>query len=309
MILSVSRRSDIPAFYGEWFIKRLLDKKFYVRNPYNHQQISLIEIENNLDCIVFWTKDAIDFMQYLLIIDNLDYDYYFHYTITSYHTDIEILKHSKKEIINNFIELSKKLGKERVILRYDPIIITDKYTIAYHLKMFEKLCQQLHQYTNKIVISFLDEYQHINKSLNDNNLRTPKYHEIMLLVKEFVEITNKYNLKLTTCAEAIDLTMFGIEKNSCIDKELIEQITKRKVIKDTLDKTRDECLCLKCIDIGTYSTCLNDCRYCYAKSSSIKTKHNSNSLLLNDEIDNEIIIKRKDTKSILSDNQQISLDI
>ena len=305
MILSVSRRTDIPAFYGAWFIDRLKDGKFYVKNPYNENVVSLIEVNSdNLDCIVFWTKDAINFMQYLNIINELNYEYYFHYTINPYHNEIEPLKHSKNDIIENFIELSNLIGKERVILRYNPIIMSEKYSINYHLHAFKKLCSTLKGKTEKIVISSLDNYSKINKILKNNALRSPNNNELAILCQKFKEIAFENEMELTICADQFDASEFGINKNSCIDKKLIERITNKKVINDTLDKTRAECLCLKCIDIGAYNTCQMGCVYCYAGYKQI-IDHDFSALLLNDEIKDKEIKVRKDVKSILESEKQI----
>lgn len=309
MILSASRRTDIPAFYGEWFINRLKEGRFYVKNPYNNKLVSLIEIDNrNLDCIVFWTKDAIDFMKYLDIIDELNYNYYFHYTINPYHEDLEPLNHTKKEIIENFIELSNKIGNKKVILRYNPIIISTRYSIEYHIRAFNKLCITLKGKTEKVVISFLDEYPKLRSILINKGLRTPNSMEKDLMYQSFSEIAKVNDIKLTTCGEADDTYKYGIEKNSCIDKELIETISNKEVIDDTLDKTRDECLCLKCIDIGAYNTCQMGCAYCYA-GYILKAEHHSPlSLLLNEELSEQEVKVRTDIKSILGAEKQITFD-
>ena len=140
MILSVSRRTDIPSFYSEWFMNRIEDGYVYVRNPFNYNQISKIDIKpDKVDCIVFWTKDPKPLLNRLKELDHKGYKYYFQYTITPYNEDLEANVINKKNIINTFMELSEMIGKEKVILRYDPIIITDKYNENFHLKAFNKL--------------------------------------------------------------------------------------------------------------------------------------------------------------------------
>ena len=125
MILSVSRRTDIPAFFGEWFLNRLKDGFVCVRNPFNKNMVSKIRLSvNEIDCIVFWTKDATNFTNYLPLIDELGYKYYFQYTITPYGKEIEPNVKDKNQVIDNFINLSKTIGKEKVVWRYDPILIT-----------------------------------------------------------------------------------------------------------------------------------------------------------------------------------------
>ncbi|MCQ2966970.1 MAG: DUF1848 domain-containing protein, partial [Alphaproteobacteria bacterium] len=167
MILSASRRTDIPAFYGEWFVNRLEEGFALVRNPLNANMVSKLLLRPQyVECIVFWTKNAIDFVKYLPKIDRLGFKYYFQYTITSYSKDTEPNVPEKKKIIENFIEISKKLGKEKTIWRYDPILLSNKYNLAYHKKYFEYLCEKISPYTEKCVISFLDDYSFLRSNLN-----------------------------------------------------------------------------------------------------------------------------------------------
>lgn len=298
MILSVSRRTDIPAFYGRWFINRLKDGFVCVRNPFNKNMVSKIPIGKDIvDCIVFWTKDAYPFMQYLNDIDNLEYKYYFQFTITPYGKDIESNLRNKNEIINTFIELSNKIGKEKVIWRYDPILLSNEITIDWHIDNFKKMCARLADFTYTVVISFLDEY----KKLNKTKYRALCPDEMQVIGKEFVKIARKYNLKIQTCAENINIE--GIEKGACIDKNLIEQICGYS-LNVKKDKTqRQECLCAQSIDIGEYDTCSHFCGYCYANNSKNNIrckmqKHNPNSLLLIGEIQKDDKIYERETKSL-----------
>ncbi len=165
MILSVSRRTDIPAFYAEWFMNRLKAGFVYVRNPFNIYQVSEVPLTpDNVDAIVFWTKNSKPLHQYLSEIDNMGYKYYFQFTITPYGKEIEENIEKKEKIVETFKNLSEKTGKEKVILRYDPVILNDKYTIDFHIKSFERLCSILSSYTEKVVISFLDDYKKISKN-------------------------------------------------------------------------------------------------------------------------------------------------
>ncbi len=306
MILSVSRRTDIPAFYAEWFMNRLREKEVYVRNPFNTHLISKIPLSpENVDAIVFWTKNSKPLHQYLDEIDNLGYKYYFQFTITPYKKDMEENIEDKKNIIETFKTLSSKIGSEKVILRYDPVILNDKYNIDFHKKSFDRLCSLLAPYTNKIIFSFLDDYKKIAKNIKELNIKEIKPDEMFILAEYFAETTKKYNLSIESCAEMIDLKQFGIEHGKCIDDRLIEKITGYKIKADK-DKQREACGCIKCIDIGEYNTCLHKCLYCYAninKDVAFKNykEHNKLSPLLIGDIDiNSKIIERseKDTKSL-----------
>ena len=158
MILSVSRRTDIPNYYSEWFYNRVKEGFLYVRNPMNAHQISEIKITPDVvDCIVFWTKNPSPMMKRLDEIKN--YKYYFQFTLTGYGNDVEVnLPNKKTKMIPVFQELSEKIGREKVIWRYDPIFFSDRYTKEYHLKAFKSIAEALRGYTEKCVISFVDIY-------------------------------------------------------------------------------------------------------------------------------------------------------
>lgn len=304
MILSVSRRTDIPSFYSEWFINRLKDGFVYVRNPFNANQISKVDITPEVvDCIVFWTKDPKPMMEYLDIINDMGYKYYFQFTITPYDNSFEENIRDKHDIVKTFIELSKINGKERVILRYDPIFLTDKYSIEYHAKAFNSLCNKLSNYTEKVVISFVDGYKKLTSNTKENPLKKLNTEEMNLIAGEFSEIAKSYNLSLETCAEEIDLSTFGINHTKCIDGELIERILGCRISgKSTRDGNREDCGCMKCIDIGNYDTCIHGCTYCYANANKDKAidnykSHNPVSPILVGKFDHVEIKERKDIKS------------
>lgn len=294
MILSVSRRTDIPAFFGEWFVNRLNEGFVCVRNPFNKNMVSKIKLNPaEIDCIVFWTKNATNFINYLPAIDDLGYKYYFQYTITPYNKEIEPNLKDKNVIIDNFINLSKKLGKEKVVWRYDPILITKNISLDWHIKQFENLCKKLSGYTNKVIISFLDEYKKLDKS----KFRTLTFEEMQQIGKAFAKIASEYGQVIQTCAENIDIE--GVVKGACIDKTLIEQICGYQLgVKK--DKTqREACLCSQSVDIGEYDTCCHFCEYCYANNNKLNIKnklkqHNINSpLLIGELLPTDKIYERK----------------
>jgi len=276
VILSVSRRTDIPNYYPEWFCERVREGFVYVRNPMNVHQVSKINISPDVvDCIVFWTKNPEPMMRYL---DELDtYNYYFQFTLTGYAKDIERNVPDKKEkMIPIFQKLSTRIGSEKVVWRYDPIIFNKKYTPEYHLKAFEKIASALKGYTTKCVISFVDEY-----AKNKKNMELLESYELDDdALKEFAKklsaIAKKNGMVIGSCAENIDLSECGIEHNCCIDKTMIENIIgcRLKVEKDK--NQRKECGCVESVEIGTYNTCKNGCRYCYANYSEESVLRNCN---------------------------------
>lgn len=278
MIVSVSRRTDIPAFYSEWFFNRLKEGYVYVQNPFNTKQISKVDLTpKSVDCFVFWTKNAEPMLSRL---DELkDYNYYFQFTITGYGSDVEKGITDKKAIIESFKKLSKIIGKERVVLRYDPILLSEKYTIERHTVLFERLCEKLSGYTEKCVISFVDLYKKTERNTRNLKLKPMTENDMRNIAKKFSIIGNKYNIKLETCSESIDLSKFGIKKGKCIDNELIERIVGCKLKVDKDKTQREVCGCVASVDIGQYNTCRHHCAYCYA---NFNYKTVENNIILHD---------------------------
>lgn len=297
MILSVSRRTDIPAFYSEWFLNRIKAGFVDVRNPMNIHQVSRIDIKPEvIDCIVFWTKNAIPLTSHL---DELDaFKYYFQYTINPYNTSIEEFVPRKIKVIENFRNISEKIGSKRMIWRYDPIFITDKINVDYHIHYFEELAKRLSGYTNTCVISFVDVYKKNQRSMADAHIGELTEYDEKQIAKVFSEIASKYGIKIQSCSEKIDLTEVGIEHGACIDKNLIESIIGYKLDVKKDKSQRSECQCVQSVDIGQYNTCPHLCKYCYANYNkervfSQKELHDKNSSLLIGNLHDDDIIKER----------------
>lgn len=274
MVLSVSRRTDIPNYYSDWFINRIREGFLFVRNPMNAHQISRIDLSPDVvDCIVFWTKNPANMLGRL---DELhDYVYYFQFTLTGYGRDIEPNVPDKRdELILTFQELSKKIGKEKVIWRYDPVFTSRRYTMDYHIKAFGEIAGNLAGYTEKVVISFVDLYAKTQRNTLGLGLERMTGEEMICLAKQMAQIASKNNLIIETCAEQIALQDIGIRHGSCIDKKLIENLTGCKLIGGKDKNQRAECGCFESVEVGTYNTCLNGCKYCYANYSDKKVREN-----------------------------------
>lgn len=274
MILSVSRRTDVPNYYSDWFINRIKEGFLCVRNPMNAHQISKINLSPEVvDCIVFWTKNPANMIEKL---ENLQaYVYYFQFTLTGYGKDIEPnLPDKRKELIPTFRKLSEKIGKEKVIWRYDPILINERYTADYHLKAFEEIASNLTGYTEKVVISFVDLYAKTQRNTKELGIKPMKNEEMNSMAGQMAKIAAKYNLIIETCAEQINLQETGIQHGSCIDKKLIERFLGCKLIGGKDKNQRTECGCFESIEVGSYNTCLNGCKYCYANFNDAQVKEN-----------------------------------
>lgn len=310
VILSVSRRTDIPNYYSEWFFNRIKEGFVYVRNPMNAHQVSKIDITPEVvDCIVFWTKNPEPMLSRLDEI--VSYDYYFQFTLTGYGKDMERnVPHKKEKMIPIFQELSKKIGMQKVIWRYDPIIFTKKYTPQYHLKAFEQIAEALKGYTGKCVISFVDVYAKNKKNMELIDSYDIDKNELLEFAKKIAEIAKKNGMAIGSCAERIDLDEVGIEHNCCIDKALIENIIGCKLKVDKDKNQRQECGCVESVEVGTYNTCKNGCKYCYAnysEESVVKScnKYDSESPILCGILDENDKITERKVKSLKE--QQLSI--
>ncbi|MFC1564901.1 DUF1848 domain-containing protein [candidate division KSB1 bacterium] len=299
MILSVSRRTDIPAFFGEWFINRLKAGYALTRNPFNPENISRIRLDPEvIDCIIFWTKDPSNFLDKLPILDEMGYKYYFHFTITSYGPDLETNMPDKSGRIGTFIRLSEKLGKNRVIWRYDPILLSEQYSIDHHTGLFNILSKKLNGHTENCIISFLDMYKKCVNNLKGTGSRELEDTEIKKLAEIMSGIAGQNRMELLTCAEEIDLSNYGIEHAKCIDDRLISNIIGEDLHIEKDKHQRKECGCVKSIDIGTYNTCLHNCLYCYANYSRETVLKNNemhdpeSPLLIGNITDRDVITER-----------------
>ncbi|MCL2760647.1 MAG: DUF1848 domain-containing protein [Desulfuromonadales bacterium] len=268
MILSASRRTDIPAFFGEWFINRLHAGELLVRNPMNFNHISKIKLApESVECIAFWTKNPEPFLKYLKDMDNLGYKYYFLFTLNPYNKTLEVGVDDKENIINTFKQLAEQVSPKKVIWRYDPIILTDIFDKEYHFKAFEYLAKQLHPFTERCTISFLDFYKKIDKITKSINASPPDITLVNEIAEKFSSIANKYSLQLFCCSEKIDLDIYGIQRSKCIDNTLISEIVGHPVTSRKDQTQRKECGCVESKDIGSYNTCAHNCIYCYANST------------------------------------------
>jgi hypothetical protein len=313
-IISASRRTDIPTFFSEWFLNRLHEGNIMVRNPKRYDQVSDIKLsKDTIDCIVFWTKNPIPMLPRIEELNEMGYPYYFQFTLTRYGKDIEEGLPDKLMLIKAFQRLHD-IGNGHIIWRYDPIVFTSKYTPEWHLKAFESIARRLEGYTDKCVISFVDTYDYNKKFLKDIKAKDisqlapfgmgVKLSEFEAFCKALADIAHEYNMKVATCAEVVDLDKCGIEHNKCIDPDYIEKII-GKPIKNAKDSAqREACGCVESIEVGSYNTCMNGCKYCYACKDRDKTRamfkrYDPDSPLLCDKLTGEEIITERKMKSMV----------
>lgn len=251
-IISVSRREDIPAFRSEWFIDAIKKGDIQLSNGFMDYTIDFCDTK----FAVFWTKNPKPLMEHL---DQIPFDYYFQFTL-NYYPEYELNVPPIQDRIKTFRELSNKIGKERVIWRFDPIIINDKLNSNNLINRIKNIGDKIYKYTDKLVFSYVDPYRKLKGDfieISDDNK--------ILIARNIIKLNEKWRLKLATCSESINLD--GIEHNKCIDPDLIEKLCgPQEWIINKKDKNqRLICGCIMSSDIGTYKKCKHNCQYCYAK--------------------------------------------
>lgn len=284
MIISVSRRTDIPAFYAQWFMNRIRAGYCTVPNPFNRNQVSRIDLTpENVEVIVFWTRNPKPLFSALSELDRLGYKYYFQFTLMNNPRFIETNKLPYKNSIKTFQELSSLIGSEKVIWRYDPIAFSSVTNVDFHVKQYTDISSQLSGYTSQCVISFMDRYAKNNPRLKkiekEQNIKFLNFEDLPEVFSKFLpsisKIATQNNIQLFSCAEIYNLESFNINHGKCIDDNYIQKTFNLEVNHQKDSAQREACGCVKSRDIGMYDTCLLGCQYCYATSSFDKARENN----------------------------------
>lgn len=267
MIINTGQRTDIPAFYAEWFANRLKEGFVCVRNPYNPNQVSRYRLGPSVvDVIGFCTKNPAPMFPYIDLLK--DYGQYWFVSITPYGRDIEPNVPDKHRLLNDFKKLSEKIGINSVGWRYDPIFFSERYTTEYHLRAFEQIASTLGGYTKTVVISFIDLYPKVKRNF-------PKAREVtreqrLTLGKAFIEIASAHGMTIKPCAEGDELAAYGADCSGCMRISDYEKAIGKRLDAPKRKGARAECACYLSCDIGAYNTCKHLCRYCYANAESSK---------------------------------------
>jgi hypothetical protein len=273
MIISASRRTDIPAFYTEWFINRIRSGYCTVPNPFNREQISRVSLlPEDVDVIVFWTRNPKPLFPYLDELDQRGYRYYFQYTLLGYPREIDTKSPNREAAITIFQELAQCIGPEHLIWRYDPIVFSQLTGIQYHLENYAQIAGELYGSTFRSVISVMDLYAKIRKRVEKMNAQgvgvvdytgNPSQH-FDNLMESFVRMAAGNGMQIQSCAEELDLTVYGIQPGKCIDDDYIQTTFGIEVGHKKDPSQRKACGCVVSKDIGMYDSCLFGCQYCYA---------------------------------------------
>lgn len=291
MILFASGRTDISAFYSNWFINRVKAGFVDVRNPFNQKLVSRIYF-SDVDLIMFCSKNPLPMINKL---DTLNVPVLFHVTITPYSKDVEPNIPDKRLIIEGVKKLSLVLGIDNVVVRYDPIFLSDKYNVDYHIRAFDKLCKNLNGYVNKIIVSFMDEYKNVRSNKNILKYRAFTREDYKKIGEAFSKSAHDNGMSVQTCFEDEDLTQYGFVKGECLSHELAYILTGKKFKSSNVRKEK-KCECVQMVDIGDYNSCMHMCKYCYANYdekavSSNFERHDDNSSLLIGSIQSDDVIK------------------
>ena len=273
MIISCSRRTDIPAFYTHWLMNRLRAGYCTVVNPFNRNSVTRVPLDRkNVDIIVFWTKNPRSLIEHVEEINEFEIPYYFQFTVNGYGPVLEPSVPEVEAVIDTFEKLSRQIGPERVVWRYDPILLDREHTRAYHEDRFDFLAGRLQGHTKQVIVSIVDLYQ---KTIRNIQKHVPGYEceatppepELKLLLSRLSSIAKRRGLSIQSCAEDKDFTSAGVPPGKCIDDVLIHQLFGVRLSIGKDQGQRPACLCSASKDIGFYNTCQHFCRYCYATTS------------------------------------------
>lgn len=293
MILNVSGRTDIVAFYSEWFFNRYQEGFVDVRNPFNEHLVSRISF-SDVDLILFCTKNPSPILKK---IRTISHPILFHVTLTPYKEEIEPNVPNKKEVIEAIKGLSKIIGKENLTIRYDPVFLSKRYNLSYHKKMFERVCTYLEGYTNRILISFIDDYKNVENHKQDLQKLPFTESDYAEIGKSFSTSAHKHGMQVFTCFEERNLTEYGFDVGECLSHELAYILTGKKYKTWTARKGK-KCNCVQMVDIGIYNSCKHLCKYCYANYDESRimenyANHDSKSSLLIGHLKEDDMIKER----------------
>lgn len=280
MIISASRRTDIPAFFSDWFLKRLDEGYVEIPNPFNPKQISFVSLRReDVDAFVFWTRFPTPFFRVLEKIHNMGYPFYFLITITAYDKTLELNRPELQKQIDAFKKLVDLYGNGIAVWRYDPIIISEITPYEFHLKFFEQIALQLKGYTDEVKISFYDPYKKAERNIRMFN--QTRYQIITNpdqldgfgnFLMELYRISNQNEMTITSCAENLLSGHSEIKEGKCIDPERLKKLYGISLSYKKDPSQRKECHCSISKDIGIYNTCKFGCLYCYATTNHRQLK-------------------------------------
>jgi len=278
VIISASRRTDIPAFYSKWFMNRIEARFCEVPNPFNPAQVSRVSLcPEEVDALVFWTRNAAPLFPRLKELNARGYRYYFLYTLLDYPELLEPRAAPVETRIESFRQLANVIGPDRVIWRYDPIVVSTITPVGFHKEAFSRIASSIERATKRCIISFVDLYRKLDKRLrwlseHGCTLSEPHEEEAAELAAFIAACARRHGMRVTTCTENLDLTPWGISPGKCIDNDYLASVFGIAASAEKDPAQRPACGCVVSRDIGCYDTCVHGCRYCYATSNESKAE-------------------------------------
>ena len=267
-IVSVSRRTDIPAFYGDWFMRRLNEGFAGVVNPFGGRKYIVPLKPEDVFCFVFWSKNFAPFLENLRTIDSLGYKFYFNYTVTAlpevFESDVE-----RPAAIEALKELSRIYSPQHINWRFDPIIISSNCSRDFYVRTFEELASEFAGLVERCYFSFVTNYSKVKRNFEEleatTGVRVINCSEDFKieLANELAAIAEQYGIRMFSCCGEY-MVNNRIEKAHCIDGNIIESLFFPGGFQFKEKPTREECGCTESSDIGAYDTCPHGCVYCYA---------------------------------------------
>ncbi len=299
MILNTGQRTDIPAYYSEWFINRIEAGEVLSRNPYNPQQVIRYRLDPEVvDLLVFGTKNPAPLLPHLEKLSR--FSQLWHITITPYGRDIEPNVPPVSEVVESVKALSKSIGANRIFWRYDPVFISDKYSADFHKRAFDKIAAALSGSAQNGVISFIDLYE---KTVRNFPTVTEVSKPLRLeLGESFAGSAKRHGIKLYACCEDEELSRFGIDTQGCMTKEVVQGVIGERLEMPKPQYARAQCRCLLGNDIGAYNTCPHMCKYCYANYDSRIVMNNYR----NHDPDSPLLLGRLNPDDTVKDAKQES---
>jgi hypothetical protein len=298
LIISASRRTDIPALYSDWLLNRLRAGEALAPDRFRPKRLYRIDLRpESVDCLVFWTKNPGPLMGKLSAIEDLGHRYYLQYTLNPYGPAFEPGVPPAAERFSLMAALAKRLGPKGVVWRYDPVIVNSELTPAWHARRYGEMAEKLSGLVERSVISFVDAYRH-------QPVAPPSDADRLAAAEALAVKARKAGLKISACAESPSLSAFGIEPSSCVDASIVESLSGRRphVARDR--GQRPLCRCFESRDLGAYQSCVCGCAYCYATTSKAKAVANHKThdplspTLLGRPAENAEIVEAKGPKAL-----------
>lgn len=311
MILNTGARTDTVQYFTPWLLKRFQEGYVYTRNPLFPHKVTRYELSpDKIDAVMFCSKNYAPILPRLREITD-KYRTYFHYTITAYGKDVEPGVPSVEDSMQTLAELEKIVGREKIAWRYDPVLLTGKYTVERHIETFARMAEKLAPHVDRCIFSFVEMYKKLEYNMPE--LIPLTHADKDRLAERMGKIAAQNDLWLQTCGTNGDYSRYGIHPSGCATLEMIGKANGCR-FRDIKHKgLRAGCHCIESRDIGAYDTCLNGCRYCYANKSPQKARENyrlhdpDSPLLLGYPEKNDVLIQGSQKSFLQAETRQSSM--